>query len=109
MPDATPAPLTISPPTVPPRARWRIWLARAIAVAADILEIAIFPAFIPGAASPVTDVVDIAVAILLTVLVGWHVAFVPSFVIKLLPFADLAPTWTVAIALATWPKKSPAK
>jgi hypothetical protein len=100
-----PAPLATSAPS-PARAPWRIWLARGIAVAADALEMIVFPAFIPGIASPLADAVDVAVAILLTLLVGWHIAFIPSFVIKLLPFADLAPTWTVAIAIATWPKKS---
>jgi hypothetical protein len=33
--------------------------------------------------------------------VGWHLAFLPSFVVKVLPVADLAPTWTIAIFFAT--------
>jgi hypothetical protein len=79
----------------------RIWLARGIAVAADALQIAIFPASAEGVFSPITDGLDAAVAIILTLLVGWHIAFLPSFIIKILPFADLAPTWTIAIIIAT--------
>lgn len=79
----------------------RVWLARGIAVAADILQIAVFPVFSEGIASPLNDALDAAVCIALTLLVGWHIAFVPTFIVKMLPFADLAPTWTVAAWLAT--------
>ena len=54
-----------------------------------------------GALSPVDDGLDVVTAVILTALVGWHIAFVPSFVVKLLPVADLAPTWTVAVLIAT--------
>jgi hypothetical protein len=84
-----------------PKSSWRIGLARLIAVTADIVQLAIFPWVIEGAASPVDDVLDVVVAALLTLLVGWHIAFLPSFIVKLIPFADLAPTWTVAIFVAT--------
>jgi hypothetical protein len=83
----------------------RIWLARAIAVAADVLQIAVFPAFVEGAFSPLDDVLDVVVAAALTLLVGWHIAFLPSFVVKLMPMADLAPTWTIAILIATRMRK----
>jgi hypothetical protein len=79
----------------------RIWLARGIAIAADLAQIVLFPIFYEGFASPFDIAVDIVAAILLTLLVGWHIAFIPSFIIKALPFADLAPTWTVAIFIAT--------
>jgi nitroreductase len=79
----------------------RIWIARGIAVAADALQIAVFPAFVEGFFSPVSDVLDVVVCIALTLLVGWHIAFLPSFIIKFAPFADLAPTWTIAILIAT--------
>ena len=48
---------------------------------------------------------DVVVAIVLTLLVGWHIAFIPSFIIKALPFADMAPTWTIAVLIATRVKK----
>jgi hypothetical protein len=84
-----------------PISRRRIWIARGIAVAADALQIAVFPIFSEGFISPVSDVLDVAVCTVLTLLVGWHIAFLPSFIIKVLPIADLAPTWTIAILIAT--------
>ncbi|MBV8781726.1 MAG: hypothetical protein JO353_10045 [Phycisphaerae bacterium] len=79
----------------------RIWLARGVAVAVDVLQIAIFPATAVGAQLPVNDVVDVIACVVLTLLVGWNIAFLPSFVIKLLPLADVAPTWTLAVLFAT--------
>ncbi len=79
----------------------RVWLARGIAVAADAVQLALFPISVEGALSPVDDGLDVFVAIILTLLLGWHIAFVPSFIIKLLPFADLAPSWTIAVLIAT--------
>jgi hypothetical protein len=79
----------------------RIWLARGIVVAADILQIAVFPASAEGIASPISDGIDVVTCLLMILLLGWHIVFLPSFVIKLLPFADLAPTWTIAALIAT--------
>jgi hypothetical protein len=70
-------------------------------VAADVVQIAIFPAFIPGAVSPWDDGLDFLVALILILLAGWHIAFLPSFIVKLVPVADLAPTWTIAVFIAT--------
>lgn len=82
--------------TLTPR---QIWLARVIAVAADALQIAVFPAI--GWAVPVNVAIDVVVALILIKLVGWHIAFLPSFAVEVLPVAELAPTWTVAVLLAT--------
>jgi benzodiazapine receptor len=79
----------------------RLWLARGVAVAADAVQIALFPVDIEGIASPVDAALDAGVAVVMTLLVGWHVAFVPSILIKALPIADLAPTWTLAVWVAT--------
>jgi hypothetical protein len=84
-----------------PKPRWRIWLARGIAIAADVLQVGLSPWTAEGAFSPINDGLDFVVAVILTLLVGWHIAFVPSFIVKLLPIADLAPTWTVAVFIAT--------
>jgi hypothetical protein len=93
---------------VPISAR-RILLARVIAIAADVIQIALLPMVIAGAISPVDDLLDLVVAMVLTYLVGWHIAFVPSFIVKLLPIAEFAPTWTAAIFIATWRDKAPAQ
>ena len=83
----------------------RVWIARAIAIAADFLQIVVFPAFSEGAASPLDAGLDVAVAAALTGLVGWHWAFLPSFAAELVPFIDLIPTWTAAVLIVTRPAK----
>jgi len=79
----------------------RIRAARALAVAADLLQVAVFPAFAPGYLSVLNDALDVAVAIALFTLVGWHWAFLPTFIVELVPLADLVPTWTGAVWIAT--------
>lgn len=83
----------------------RLWLARGLAVAADALQIAFFPILGEGFASPAGDALDVIMCGLLTWLVGWHLAFLPSVVVKLLPIADLAPCWTLAVWIASRPAK----
>src|SRR5256885_6243867 len=85
----------------PPLSATRIWLARGIAIAADAAQIGFFPVFFEGILSPLNMAVDVIVAVLLILLVGWHIAFLPSFLLESVPFADLAPTWTVAVFIAT--------
>jgi hypothetical protein len=82
-------------------ASWRVWAARGVAVAADFLQIVVSPLFGPGAVSPFDDLLDAAVGVVMIVLVGWHWAFLPSFLAELIPGVDLAPTWTIAVLIAT--------
>ncbi len=91
--------MTQEPGSSPGAARVRT--ARLIAIAADVLQIAVFPLFASGAASPVNDALDVAVAGAMTWLVGWHWSFLPSFVAELVPGLDLVPTWTAAALFAT--------
>jgi hypothetical protein len=81
--------------------RKRIWIARAVAVGADVLQIGLFPFFLEGFASILDDVLDVIVCVVLSLLVGWHYSFLPSFILKLVPFADIVPTWSIAVLLAT--------
>ncbi|PYX35248.1 MAG: hypothetical protein DMG75_14735 [Acidobacteria bacterium] len=53
-----------------PRTRFRA--AMILAMAADALQIFVFPLFAEGALSPADDVLDIAVAAVLAHLLGWH-------------------------------------
>jgi hypothetical protein len=82
--------------------------ARSIAIAADFIQIIVFPAFIPGAASPWNDALDGFVAVSMLLLVGWHWAFIPSFLAELVPGLDLVPTWTAAVFFATRGQGKPA-
>jgi hypothetical protein len=78
--------------------RTRFRLALALAIAADALQIIVFPLFSEGALSPADDVLDFGVAAALIGLVGWHWEFLPSFVGELLPGVDFVPFWTLAVA-----------
>ena len=86
----------------------RVKAARWIAIAADFLQIVVFPAFAPGAAAPVDDALDVLVAVAMLSLVGWHWAFVPSFLAELVPGLDLVPTWTAAVFFVTRGQGQPA-
>lgn len=79
----------------------RVWIARSIVIAVDVLQIALAPVFAEGFWSPLDLPLDVATSIAMIALLGWHIAFVPSFIVKSLPMADLAPTWTVAVVLVT--------
>lgn len=85
----------------PPISRPRLVVAWMVALSADFLQIALAPLFGPGFLSFFDDVLDVFVAIVLTVLLGWHWEFLPGFIVKLIPFVDLVPTWTLATWLAT--------
>jgi len=88
-----------APPTRSPRSR--VWVARALAIAADALQIVFLPLFGEGFASPVNDALDVLVGLTLVWLVGWHWAFVPSFAAELVPGLDIFPSWTTAVWFAT--------
>lgn len=79
----------------------RIRTARAVAVTADLLQLALLPVFFPAAVPPANNLIDLVVAVVLVRLLGWHWALLPAFVAEALPFVDLVPTWTAAVFLAT--------
>jgi hypothetical protein len=81
---------------VPTQSRFR--LAMGLAVAADVIQLALFPFFIAGADFPADDVLDVGMGAVLTYLLGWHWEFAPSFLAKLVPGIDLVPLWTLAVA-----------
>ena len=72
-----------------------------LAAAIDLLQIVVFPAFLPGALSPLNNILDVLTGVAMFALFGWHVAFLPTFVAELIPFVDLFPTWTVAVLFVT--------
>jgi len=69
-----------------------------LAIAADILQLAVMPLFIEGVESPADDILDFGIGAVLTYLLGWHWEFLPSFAAKLIPGVDLVPLWTLAVA-----------
>ena len=68
-----------------------------LAMAADALQILVFPFFAEGALSPADDLLDVALAAVLVHLLGWHWEFLPTFFAKLVPGVDLVPFWTLAV------------
>lgn len=82
--------------TMSPRLRFRA--AMVLAIAADGLQIFVFPLFAEGALSPADDMLDVAVAAILFLLLGWHWEFLPAFAGELVPGVDLIPFWTLSVA-----------
>jgi hypothetical protein len=80
-----------------PEYRWA-WV---VAIVADALQVGAFPFFAWGALSPADDVIDVVVAAVLTRILGWHWAFLPTLVAELVPGVDLFPTWTAAVLYVT--------
>ncbi len=89
-------------------ARPRFQAAMILAMAADALQIFVFPLFAEGALSPADDALDVAVAAVLVHLLGWHWEFLPAFAAELVPGVDLVPFWTLAVisAYRKWKQKS---
>src|SRR2546427_2038522 len=69
-----------------------------LAMAADALQIFVFPLFAEGVLSPADDALDISVAAVLVHLLGWHWEFLPAFAAELVPGVDLVPFWTMAVS-----------
>jgi hypothetical protein len=78
-------------------------LVRWVALAVDGLQIVVFPVFFPG--SPWNNLLDVVTGVFMVAALGWHVAFLPTFVTELIPFVDLFPTWTVAVLYVTRKRK----
>jgi hypothetical protein len=81
-------------PLLTPR---RAWIARVLAVLVDLTQLALVPATF----TPLNDAIDVATAVAMLALVGWHWAFLPTFLAELVPFVDLVPSWTLAVMIAT--------
>ncbi|GLH71346.1 hypothetical protein GETHPA_28790 [Geothrix rubra] len=82
-----------------PLSKRRLRAAWIVAVAVDAIQIPVeatgLLGWIVGAG---LDVVTMAV---LWALVGFHWAFLPSFLTEWIPYLDYAPLWTLAVLIAT--------
>ena len=70
-------------------------LAYAIAVSADALQLLLGPLGWAFA----DEIIDVAAMVLLVRILGFHPLLLPTFVLELLPVADLLPTWTGCVAI----------
>ena len=110
-PVVPPVPQIISPLIVEsydPKFRLRLRVAFISAVLIDCIQLGFFPLFAPGLFSIADDLLDCIAFLLFWRLIGWHWALLPGFVFKLVPFVDLAPTWTLAIWIAARSKSNSA-
>lgn len=80
--------------------REQIVLARTIAIIADGVQIFLFPLFIEGFISPLNDLLDVIVGLLLCNIMGFHLVLVPTFVTEEFPLLNEVPTWTLAVFYA---------
>ena len=92
-------------PARPAPSSARVWTARGLAVAADGIQIFAVPAFFGGVASPLNDALDLVAGAAFILLLGWHLAFLPSFLAELVPMLDIFPTWTAAVLFVTRGRK----
>ena len=81
--------------------------AYAVAICADLMQICFIPLLPEGFLNPLDDVSDAIACIILIRLIGFHFAFLPSFLIKLIPVVEIAPTWTLAVLIATRHLRAP--
>ena len=68
---------------------------------ADAVQLALIPLFGEGFLSPFNDVLDVVIGFVMVRLIGWHFAFLPTFVAELVPGLGLFPSWTAAVWFVT--------
>jgi hypothetical protein len=82
-----------------PIPRVRLRAAWIIALVVDAIQI---PATATGPFGWFLGVgLDVLTMVVMWVLLGFHWAFLPSFITEAVPYLNLAPVWTLAVALAT--------
>ena len=79
----------------PALTRPRVWSAYAIAIATDALQFVLGPFGWVFA----DEILDVVAMLAISRAIGFHVLFLPTFALELLPVADMLPTWTGAVAL----------
>ena len=83
---------TSAPPVLTPS---RVRAAYAVAVTTDVLQFLLGPIGWAGA----DEVLDVVATGLVWRVLGFHPLLLPTFVVELLPVADMLPTWTGCVAL----------
>ena len=78
-----------------PLSRRRVVAAFAVAIVTDGLQVLLGPMGWVGA----DQVLDVVAMIVTTALIGFHPLLLPSFLLELVPVADMLPTWTVCVAM----------
>lgn len=74
----------LSVPRLTPK---RVWFALAVAVVTDGLQL------VPTNWLLVAQVLDVIAMLLISRAIGFHPLLLPTFVLELVPLADMLPTW----------------
>jgi hypothetical protein len=75
--------------------RHRVLCAYVVAVATDVLQLALGPFGWVFA----DELLDVTAMILTWRLIGFHPLLLPTFALEFLPIADMLPTWTGCVAI----------
>lgn len=88
-----------------PLSRIRLRAAWIIAIAVDAIQV---PADFSGPLGWLLGAgLDLITMVVMWALLGFHWAFLPSFIAEAVPWLNLAPLWTLAVALATRGRSNP--
>lgn len=88
-----------------PLSRTRLRTAWIVAVAVDAIQV---PADFSGPLGWLLGAgLDLITMVVMWALLGFHWAFLPSFITEAVPWLNLAPLWTLAVALATRGRNNP--
>ena len=79
----------------PPLTRIRVWLAFGVAVTTDVLQFALGPLGWAFA----DEILDVAAMLATWRILGFHPLLLPTFVLEVVPVADLLPVWTGCVAI----------
>jgi len=79
----------------------RARLALALAVLVDAIQVPLQGASLTGIGTLPAEAIDLAIdaatALIISRLIGFHWALLPTLALELIPFIDLAPTWFVCV------------
>ena len=78
-----------------PLTRTRVWSAFAIALTTDALQVLLGPLGWAFA----DEILDGLATILIGLLIGFHPILLPTFILELVPVAEMLPTWTACVAI----------
>lgn len=82
-----------------PLSKTRIRVAWTLALLADAVQV---PADLGGPVGWLLGAgLDLVMMAVMWAMLGFHWAFLPSFLTEWIPYLNLAPFWTLAVALAT--------
>ena len=75
--------------------RQRVWLAFGIGVAADGIQALLGPL----GWTFFDEIIDVVTMFALTLVLGFHPLFLPTFLVEVIPVVDMLPTWTGCVAV----------